>query len=128
MKIEGTLKHILEMKSGVSQQGREWKSLDVVVEIPGRYPEFAVIGFFGDPVDTIVRDFKEGMEVAVEFDLKAQQYEGRWYNRLSGWKCEALRQATSNQTSPPWEAPVSPPSALKIPAEAIPGHEYNPPF
>ena len=67
-----------------------------------------VVDFFNDKID-LVKWFKEGDHVAVGINTRANEYNGRWFNWVSGWKIDAI-------ASNGWEA---------APAAAAPTEEYS---
>ena len=52
MEITGKVIFILPLRSGISKNGKEWKSQEFVIEIPGNYPRKICINIFGDKIDT----------------------------------------------------------------------------
>ena len=63
----------------------EWCSLDFVVEVPGQYPRRVVLNIFGEErIKTLAP--KEGeVNVVVDFDIDAHEYNGRFYNEIKAW-------------------------------------------
>jgi len=85
----GTFKGIViskEKKQGTSAKG-DWVSFTYVIQETGtQYPQTGVFEIFGDKIPEI----DEKAEVEVDFDLKANEYQGKWYNKLQIWKYNLL--------------------------------------
>ena len=87
MKVEGRILYIMDVKSGVSKNGKNWKTVDFVVEIPGQYPKKVCFNLFGEErVATFCGTCNVQDEVVVDFEIDAQEYLGKWYNKVSAWK------------------------------------------
>ncbi len=85
MQIVGNIVVVCPIKSGVSQQGKEWSSLDFVVEIPGQYPKRVVLNIFGqDKINQLNPQVGE-QNVTVDFDIDAHEYNNRWFNQIRAW-------------------------------------------
>ena len=105
MEITGKIIKALPLRSGVSARtGNEWQSQEYVIEYDERYPKRCAFSVFG--ADRI-KEFalKEGMEGTVSFDIDAQEYKERWYNKLQAWKFTP-RQAEQQPTQQPQAAPT----------------------
>ena len=76
------VKALMEVKSGKSQNGNDWKTREVVLEADEKvmYPDVIVASLFGDAVDKF--EFKENATLWAEFAFRAHEYQGRWFNYL----------------------------------------------
>lgn len=100
MQITGNIVVVCPIKSGVSQQGKEWQSLDFVVEIPGQYPKRVVLNIFGqDKINQFNPQVGE-QNVTVDFDIDAHEYQGRFYNQVRAWNITRLGQQGGYQQPP----------------------------
>lgn len=91
MKVEGRILYIMDVKSGVSKNGKIWKTVDFVVEIPGQYPKKVCFNLFGEErVATFCSTCNVLDEVVVDFEIDAQEFLGKWYNKVSAWKVEKI--------------------------------------
>lgn len=90
MKIEGIVKAVLPVRSGATQKG-EWASMDFVLETQERYPQTVVINIFGkNKIDAYA--LKSGDMVSVDFEFRAREYNGRWFNEIRAWAVNHLGQ------------------------------------
>ncbi len=85
MEITGKVVAVLDVQSGVSKNGNEWKKQEFVLETDGQYPKKACLTLFGDKVG-LCPQVEE--TVTVTFDINAHEYNGRWFNSVDAWKVE----------------------------------------
>ena len=65
MNVIGKLIKKLEVETGISKAGKEWKKQSIILEQTGTdYNKEVVISFFGDKIKSI-RDIHEGSDVNV---------------------------------------------------------------
>ena len=89
LEIEGKIKTKLTPRSGSSARGG-WTSQDFVVEYQdGNYPADACITAFGDEKVRDLDRFQVGDAVKVSFNVRAREFNGRWYNDLRMWRISA---------------------------------------
>ncbi len=80
--LTGKIKLIQEAKTFDS--GFTKREMVVVVE-DGKYPQEINIEFVQDKVG-LLENLQPGQEVAVSFDIRGREYNGRYFNNLQGWK------------------------------------------
>lgn len=92
MIFTGVIKNVGTLQSGVGKESKEWASIEVVVEeTEGQYPYSAVFKLFknGENVryaKSFTTDFPIGTVVDIEFNMKAKEYNSKYYQELSIWK------------------------------------------
>lgn len=92
MLFTGVIKNVGTLQSGVGKENKEWASIEVVVEeIEGQYPNSAVFKLFknGENVKyakSFATDYPIGTVVDIEFNMKAKEYNSKYYQELSVWK------------------------------------------
>ena len=85
MQFKGAIKQITDIQSGTSKQGKDWTKQNVLVEeINTEHPNSLVFEAFNKPLDGLA----VGMVVNVEYNGKANEYNGKLYNSLLIWKIE----------------------------------------
>ena len=52
MEITGKVIFILPLRSGISKNGKEWKSQEFVIETDGQYPRKMCATLFNDKIET----------------------------------------------------------------------------
>ena len=108
--FEGRVIVLGELKTGTSQRtGNTWASQDVTLEeTHGQYPKKICVNVFGE--ERIKQlDFKVNEECLIKFSINAQEYQGRWFNKLECWAKETRMQA--QPTAQPAQAYVAQPTA-----------------
>ena len=113
MEITGYVVHAMEMRSGVSAKtGNPWASRDYVLEIPnGQYaPRHFVFTVFGEDR---IKNFalRKNEEVTIKFDVDANEYQGKWYNRITAYDVVRPGAATVQPQSTAQQAQVAAPSS-----------------
>ena len=121
LEIEGKIKTKLTPRSGSSARGG-WTSQDFVVEYQdGNYPADACITAFGDEKVRDLDRFQVGDAVKVSFNVRAREFNGRWYNELRMWRISAPGAAPAAGASAPaasgyapaaGPAPMAPPPSF----------------
>ena len=121
LEIEGKIKTKLTPRSGSSARGG-WTSQDFVVEYQdGNYPADACITAFGEEKVRDLERFQVGDAVKVSFNVRAREFNGRWYNDLRMWRISAPGAAPAAGASAPaasgyapaaGPAPMAPPPSF----------------
>ena len=114
MEISGKIIHKLDLRSGTSKAGNEWKSQEYVLETEDQFPKKVHFDFFGDRVDQFPLNI--GDRVKVYFDIESREYNGRWYTSIRGWKTENLDAANAGAPVPPMGVPADAPAAAPFDA------------
>ena len=120
MEIIGKVVAVLELQSGTSKKGSEWKKRDFVIEtLDEKFPKKVCFTLFGDradacpPIDSVVN---------VAFDIDAHEYNGKWFNSVNAWKVEP---AQSQQQAAPQQAEPAPRTSIP-PVQSAPVANSNP--
>jgi len=110
--ITGELVKVLNLKSGVSKAGKEWKTRDFLIEYnqDTQYPRQATFTLFGDK-SNILDEYKVGDVIEVHYNIDAREYNGRYFNNVTAW--QVSHQSNENSSA----APVSNDNADLVPAE-----------
>ena len=93
MTINGKLIKKLDVESGISKAGKEWKRQSILVEQDGDYNKEVVIGFFGDKMRQL-RDLNEGARVDVSVNVYSREFKGKYYHSIDGYM---IAQKTNEQ-------------------------------
>lgn len=104
MKFKGKVIQKLD-KSGVSKKDNTpFKSFSYVIEeMEGQYPQKGVFDTFGDKVE----DLNIGDVVEVDYNLRANEWQGKWFGSNQIWRVTKEAQAQA-PTSAPVIAPAPP--------------------
>ena len=97
MQFKGVIRKIGETITGQGQKG-EWSKTPILVEeISTQYPNSLVFDAFNKNIDNLA----EGMVVEVDYNGKANEYNGKMYNSLLIWKIEAVGAMNTNSAIKP---------------------------
>tara|TARA_R110000803_G_scaffold30585_1_gene68890 strand:- start:417 stop:752 length:336 start_codon:yes stop_codon:yes gene_type:complete len=85
MEITGNIKLIQKTETGTSKSGKEWSKRQIVVTTTEQYPQDIAIDFMGDKTLQI-NNFQVGNPVSVSINIRGNEYNGKYYNSINGWK------------------------------------------
>ena len=86
MEITGKIISKLDLQSGTSKAGNQWKKQEYVLETQDAYPRKVHFDFFGERADQY--NLNIGDVIKLSFDIESREYQGRWYTSIRGWKAE----------------------------------------
>ena len=87
MKVTGKITKVLEPVSGTSKAGKAWKKLVFTLETTEEYNNLYAFEVFGEEkVDNLLKFNKVGQNVDVEFNVKCNEWEGKYFTSLQAWK------------------------------------------
>jgi hypothetical protein len=100
MEITGNIKLIQDTETGTSKAGKEWAKRTIVVTTNETYPQDIAIDFLGDKISQI-NNFQVGNPVDVGINLRGQEYNGKYYTSINGWKISATVGIVNNSEQNP---------------------------
>ena len=88
IQLIGTIVRVLPMQSGTKRDGGEWQKQDYLLSVEGeRYDNKVCFQIFG--AEKIARiGLKENERVRVHLEIRANEYNGRFYNSIDCWKVD----------------------------------------
>jgi hypothetical protein len=91
MNFKGRITSISDVKKGTSKTGTEYATIEFVLNDEAQYPQTAVFKMLktGDNtkhVDNFVKYNKVGDVIDLDFNLKVNEYNGKFYQELSVYK------------------------------------------
>lgn len=93
MQFKGVIRKIGETITGETKKGEPWSKTPILVEeISTQYPNSLVFDAFNKNIDNLA----EGMVVEIDYNGKANEYNGKMYNSLLIWKIEAVGAMNTN--------------------------------
>lgn len=130
MEITGKIIAVLPPKQGVSQNtGNAWMCQDYVLETQEMYPKKVCFNVFGaEKIQEM--NIQLGETLTVSLEINANEYQGKWYNQVKGWKVvrvsvQGQQQANAAQGCQPYypnqqpaQAPPQPQAPMQQPAAA----------
>jgi hypothetical protein len=122
LELEGTLRQKLGVQSGTSARG-QWAKQEFILEFPdGNFTAQACFTAWGQDKVAELDKYQVGDKIKVSFNLKAREYNGRWYNDLQIWRLAPAGAAAPAPSSPAQTSP-SFPAQTGNPAPAAPTYE-----
>ena len=89
MKITGRITVVLPLQEGTSAKGTAWsKQTAVVEESEGQYPQSLAFDMMSDKIVAL----NVGYVVEIDFDTKAREYQGKYFNNVNAWKVTVVGQ------------------------------------
>lgn len=108
MKVQGRIKKLLPVQSGISRIGNNWKKQDFILEYfeepTDQYSDTVLLSLMNDRIDEY--SLKEGDEVEVDVRHQVKAYGERVYNELL---CRSVEKI--NKPKPATEQPAPQPTA-----------------
>ena len=122
MEITGKIIAVLPAKEGVSQStGNPWKCQDYVIETSEMYPKKCCFNVFGaEKIQEM--NIQPGETLTVSLEINANEYQGKWYNQVRGWKVVRVpaqgQQQRQGAEQCPWpQAGLTPPVQTRAQAQ-----------
>ena len=84
IEIKGTVETILEIQEFASG----FKKRTIVVNTGGKYPQTVPIDFAKEKID-LLDNLANGQEVTIGVNIRGNEYNGKYYVSLAGWKVDA---------------------------------------
>ena len=115
LELEGRISRKEAKQSGQSARG-SWVKQDFILEYQdGNFPAEVCFTSFGNDKVAELDKFQVGDLVKVSFNLRAREYNGRWYNDVRVWRISPSGQPSRSASPMPEQAPA--PSIEDMPAE-----------
>ena len=84
MDIKGKIIQKLDLQSGTSKAGNQWKKQEYVLETLDSYPKKVKFDFFGDRADQY--PLEVGDIITLSYDIESREFNGRWYTDIRGYR------------------------------------------
>ena len=105
LELEGKITRKEAKQSGQSTRG-SWVKQDFILEYQdGNFPADVCFTAFGNEKVAELDRYQVGDEVKVSFNLRAREYNGRWYNDVRVWRITPKNQAPVASPAAPQPAP-----------------------
>jgi hypothetical protein len=97
IEIKGTVETILEIQEFASG----FKKRTIVVNTGGKYPQTVPIDFAKEKID-LLDNLAKGQEVTIGVNVRGNEYNGKYYASLAGWKVDAGSIAVAEEDEIPF--------------------------
>jgi hypothetical protein len=103
--VKGKLKKVLPVQTGTPKAGGEdWKKVSFVVAnnegYEGREQLFCFEIFGAEKVDNFNKFNKEGSEVSVKFEIRTNEYQGKYFTSLSAYRVDSGERVEQSHQTP----------------------------
>lgn len=107
--VKGRITKVLSLESGTSKAGKEWKKQSFVIDTGDQYNPEICFSLFGEDKINMLRNFGEGQEVEVAFNVSSREYNGKYYHNLDAWKISGSAQFEQGTGAAPTmaDAPIA---------------------
>ena len=96
LKVKGKIVKILEVESGTSKAGKEWKKQNFVIDTGNQFnPEVCFQLFGEEKIENLAKYHKVGSEVEVSFNVSSREFKGKYYHNLDAWIVKDIGATTS---------------------------------
>ena len=97
MEVTGKLVKKLELETGVSKAGKEWKKQSILIDTGGEFNNEICVSAFGDKLEQMHR-LEVGMDVSVLCNVYSREYKGKYYHNIDGyWFVQEENKQTKNE-------------------------------
>ena len=124
MEITGKIVVVMPAREGVSQSsGNPWKSQEYVIETQEMHPKKCCFNVFG--AEKIQQfNIQLGEMLTVSIEINANEYQGRWYNKINAWQVQRVavgqpQQQAAQQVHPQGCQPYHPDMQAPYPQQGI---------
>ena len=124
MEITGKIVVVMPAREGVSQSsGNPWKSQEYVIETQEMHPKKCCFNVFG--AEKIQQfNIQLGETLTVSIEINANEYQGRWYNKINAWQVQRVavgqpQQQAAQQVHPQGCQPYHPDMQAPYPQQGI---------
>lgn len=98
MEIQGKITKILDVEKGQKNDGSEWQKINFLVETDEQYNNLYCFEFFGvEKVANFQKYNNVGSTVKVSFNVKTNEWQGRYFTSLQAWRVETIAQVNQQQ-------------------------------
>ena len=107
--VKGKLTRKLNVESGTSKAGNEWKKQSFLLDTGSQYNPEICFQLFGEDKIAILNEYNEGDQVEVSFNLSSKEFNGRYFHNIDAWRIEKISATQNNlsEDTPEFNAPAS---------------------
>ena len=95
--VKGTVETILEIQEFASG----FKKQTLVINTGGKYPQMVAIDFAKEKIE-LIAGLVKGQEVTIGVNIRGNEYNGKYYVSLAGWKVDAGSLAGDDEDNIPF--------------------------
>jgi len=84
MEVTGTVLKKLDLETGVSKAGKEWKKQSILIDTGGDFNNEICVSAFGDKLEQMHK-LEVGMKVSILCNVYSREYNGRYFHNIDGY-------------------------------------------
>jgi len=96
MRIDGIFKKLLEVESGVSKKGKEWKKQSFILDTGAQFNPEVCVTAFGKDID-LIQNIDEGLKVECQVNVYSTSFNGKWYNNINIWQIDIVEETEEDE-------------------------------
>ena len=112
LQLKGRIIKILEIESGTSKAGKEWKKQSFVINTDDDFNPEICFSLFGEDKIQKLSAFSLDQTVNVSFNLSSREYNGKYYHNIDAWNISPAENGGG--------IPAAGPSDMSLDAQAAP--------
>ena len=101
--VKGKLSRKLNIESGTSKAGKEWKKQSFLLDTGSQYNPEICFQLFGEEKIELLNHHNEGDQIEVSFNLSSKEFNGRYFHNIDAWRIENISNKESIETESPQE-------------------------
>ena len=106
LSVKGKLIKKLNIESGTSKAGKEWKKQSFVLNTETQFNPEICFQLFGEEKITMFEHYNEGDSIEVSFNLSSKEWNGKYFHNVDAWKIEKIQEDRHNEFEPTEEPPI----------------------
>jgi len=95
LEIKGTIIKKLDIESGISKSGKEWKKQSIIIERQEQFNKEICVEAFGDEKIHRLNKFEVGDTITILANVFSKEWNGKYFNSIQGYAF-ANKNAVSN--------------------------------
>ena len=103
--ITGKLVKAVDVESGTSKAGKEWKKQSFIIDTGAQYNPEVCFSLFGEDKIAMIEGIQPGTEIEVSFNLSSREYNGKYYHNIDAWRINRAAATIVEDSSIP-QAPL----------------------
>ena len=98
--IKGQLVRILDVESGTSKAGKQWKKQSFLINTGAQYNPEICFQLFGEDKIQMLDGIAAGDQIEVSFNLSSREYNGRYFHNIDAWRINRSAAAVVDAPAP----------------------------
>lgn len=113
LSVKGNIIKVLNLESGVSKAGNEWKKQEFVIEMQEQQFTRKVCFTLFNEKTALLKNLSPGQEVEVSFNVESREYNGKWFHNINAWKIDVAQKNSVPEGLPEYRYEDIPPEPME---------------